>query len=136
MRLAGNQPQEQSPCRLCVTSPYARVDALLRLLDGCDGDGHDHRDVALGADAAAPHSCYPASVKVRNFALTEHCSVSRTDLLIDWDVVVDPLVVVVHSHRQRLFGTFLANNVLIQVFVDLLRWRRRPTKRTMTLAFR
>lgn len=36
------------------------------------------------------------------------------------DVVVDPLVVVVHSHRQHLLGIRLANYILIQVGIDLV----------------
>ena len=41
-------------------------------------------------------------------------------LLVDWDVVVDPLVVVVHSHRQSLLGRLLTNNVVVQVLVNFL----------------
>ena len=38
-------------------------------------------------------------------------------------VVVDPLVVVVHSHRQSLLGRLLTNNVVVQVLVNFLRVR-------------
>ena len=41
-------------------------------------------------------------------------------LLVDWYVVVDPLVVVVHSHRQSLLGRLLTNNVVVQVLVNFL----------------
>ena len=44
-------------------------------------------------------------------------------LFVDWYVVVDPLVVVVHSHRQSFLGRLLANNVVVQVLVNFLRVR-------------
>lgn len=39
-------------------------------------------------------------------------------------IVVDALVVIVHGDGQHLFGQFLADDVRVQVFHDLL-WRRR-----------
>ena len=41
-------------------------------------------------------------------------------LLVDRYVVVDPLVVVVHSHCQSLLGWLLTNNVVVQVLVNFL----------------
>ena len=41
-------------------------------------------------------------------------------LFVDWYVVVDSLVVVVHSHCQSLLGRLLTNNVVIQVLVNFL----------------
>ena len=40
-------------------------------------------------------------------------------------VVVNPLVVVIHGDRQHLLGSLLADDVLVQVGVDLLWGRRR-----------
>ena len=45
-------------------------------------------------------------------------------LFVDWYVVVDPLVMVVHSHCQSLLGRFLTDDVVVEVLVDLLRVRR------------
>ena len=45
-------------------------------------------------------------------------------LFVDRYVVVDPLVMVVHSHCQSFFGRFLTNDVVVEVLVDLLRVRR------------
>ena len=42
-------------------------------------------------------------------------------LFVDRYVVVDPLVMVVHSHRQSLLGRFLTDDVVVEVLVDLLR---------------
>lgn len=36
-----------------------------------------------------------------------------------WDVVVDSLVMVIHSYCQHFLGIGLANNVLIEVGIDL-----------------
>ena len=46
-------------------------------------------------------------------------------LLVDWDVVIDPLVVIVHGYRQGLLSFLLSNDVRIQVFINFLRigWR-------------
>ena len=41
-------------------------------------------------------------------------------LFVDWYVVVDPLVVVVYSHRQSLLGWLLSNDVVVKVLVDFL----------------
>ena len=45
-------------------------------------------------------------------------------LFVDRYVVVDPLVMVVHSHCQSLLGRFLTNDVVVEVLIDLLRIRR------------
>ena len=42
-------------------------------------------------------------------------------LFVDRYVVVDPLVMVVHSHCQSLLGRFLTDDVVVEVLVDLLR---------------
>ena len=44
--------------------------------------------------------------------------------LANRDVVVDPLVMVVHSNCQSLLGRFLTNDVVVEVLVDLLGVRR------------
>lgn len=46
--------------------------------------------------------------------------------------MVNPLVVIVHSHGEDLLGKFLANDVPVQIFHDFLRrWRRL----SLTLSF-
>ena len=45
---------------------------------------------------------------------------ARLLVLAGRQVVVDPLVVVVHSHRQSLLGRLLTNNVVVQVLVNFL----------------
>ena len=39
-------------------------------------------------------------------------------LLVDGDVVIDPLVVVVHSNRQGFLGLLLSNDVRVKVFIN------------------
>ena len=41
-------------------------------------------------------------------------------LLVDGDVVIDPLVVVVHSNRQGFLGLLLSNDVRVKVFINFL----------------
>ena len=40
----------------------------------------------------------------------------------DWNVVVDPLVVVVHCHAEGPLGHFLTDDELVQILVNLLWW--------------
>ena len=49
-------------------------------------------------------------------------------LLVDGDVVVDPLVVIVYSNGQGLLGLLLSNDVRVQVFINFLGvWRGLPS---------
>ena len=41
-------------------------------------------------------------------------------LLVDGDVVVDPLVVIVYSNGQGFLGLLLSNDVRVQVFINFL----------------
>ena len=43
-------------------------------------------------------------------------------LFADWNVVVDPLVVVVHCHAEGPLGHFLTDDELVQILVNLLWW--------------
>lgn len=36
-----------------------------------------------------------------------------------WDIVVNSLVMIIHSNRKHLFGERLANNILVEVVIDL-----------------
>ena len=55
-------------------------------------------------------------------------------LLVDGDVVVDPLVVIVYSNGQGLLGLLLSNDVRVEVFVNFLGVRGRlPLVRRLTL---
>ena len=49
-------------------------------------------------------------------------------LLVDGDVVVDPLVVIVYSNGQGFLGLLLSNDVRVQVFINFLGvWRGLPS---------
>ncbi len=61
--------------------------------------------------------------------IVKHASSSVLPL-VDWDVVIDSLVMVVHGYRQRLLGDILTYDVLIEVLVNFLRRWRRFTIRT------
>ena len=43
-------------------------------------------------------------------------------LFADWNVVVDPLVVVVNCNAEGPFGHFLTDDELVQILVNLLWW--------------
>lgn len=50
-----------------------------------------------------------------------------------WDVVVDALVVVVHRHCQHLLGVRLADDVLVEVSVDLRQRDEKQAKQILHL---
>lgn len=59
------------------------------------------------------------------YAVQSAPSAARAWLLLQlWQIVMDALIMIVDGHRQHLLGKVLANHMLVQIFHDLLRWRR------------
>ena len=106
-------------CHTC-SDQHARVTVKYTPLQASGGKGRlSHlcvgRDLPLvcSAISAGPWD----SVKVTELHVKKNSCFNDLlhliHLFVDWYVVVDPLVVVVHSHSQSLFGWLLSNNVVV-----------------------